>query len=380
MSLRFHRSQACGRSPQTARIASSYLASALPPALVFRLLPYGLSVMSRSIGEPFPNNALDGDLGALNVIYTEPDAVAIAEIVFRKISVQMLFAAMLIDALHAALEDRVVPLDRVGVDVTAADVFAIGVVHGLMRATDICLDLEVLVPARRVSHDGAFLRHIGANDRQQVADRGPVNVEAARRSTALDKGKHDVSILGGIANTAALARWRTFLTAGKGFVDLDNLASTAHRIDADDPHGLTDTVRHEPSGFQGDAQSPVKLIAADPLLAGAQQVHGLQPKAHRNVAVLEYGADLHGEGLAALVALVNAYAGALALELANAVHAAAVRADRAFRPYAGFNPSVSCVFVLEGFGFEDRFGHGAVFPIVKQRYQAKLGTSSAISP
>ena len=43
-------------------------------------------------------------------------AVAIAEIEFAKIAVQMLLAAMLIDALHAALEDRKVAFDGVGVD------------------------------------------------------------------------------------------------------------------------------------------------------------------------------------------------------------------------------------------------------------------------
>ena len=50
------------------------------------------------------------------------------------------------------------------------------------------------------------------------------------------------------------------------------------------------------------------------------------------MAGLEDGADLHGEGLAALVALVSAYAGALALHLGNASGAIAMWANRAFGP------------------------------------------------
>jgi hypothetical protein len=56
----------------------------------------------------------------------------------------------------------------------------------------------------------------------------------------------------------------------------------------------------------------VKLVAADALLARRHHEHRLQPMAHWDVAALEYGADLDGEGLAALVAFVGADPGALA--------------------------------------------------------------------
>ena len=71
--------------------------------------------MSLPIGEPLADDALNGARGTLYVIYAQPDAVAIAEIELRQIAVQMLLAAMLVDALHAALEDRVVAFDGVGV-------------------------------------------------------------------------------------------------------------------------------------------------------------------------------------------------------------------------------------------------------------------------
>ena len=71
---------------------------------------------------------------------------------------------------------------------------------------------------------------------------------------------------------------------------------------------------------------------------------------HRDMAGLEHGPDLHGEGLAALVALVDADPGALALHLADAVHAAAMRADRAVRPDARLDPIVGGLLVVKVLG------------------------------
>src|ERR1700680_3973528 len=96
--------QARERFPRTARIEPFYLVSV--PALAFRLLPYGLSVTSRSIREALANDTLDRPLSAFDVVNPEPHAVAVAEIELGKISVQVLLFAMLIDALHTALEDR----------------------------------------------------------------------------------------------------------------------------------------------------------------------------------------------------------------------------------------------------------------------------------
>src|SRR5689334_13996249 len=109
-----HQHRVAGRSPQTARTELSYLALASP--LAFRLLPYGLSVTSLPVGQPLPNDALQRLLGARHVIHTPRDAVAIAEIELREIAMQVLLFAVLVDALHAALEDRIEALNRVGGD------------------------------------------------------------------------------------------------------------------------------------------------------------------------------------------------------------------------------------------------------------------------
>jgi len=78
--------------------------------------------MSRSIGKALSDDAFDGAFGALYVIYAETNAIGTAEIKLAQIAVQMLLCAALIDAFHAALEDRIVAFDGIGMDV-AANIF-----------------------------------------------------------------------------------------------------------------------------------------------------------------------------------------------------------------------------------------------------------------
>src|SRR5665213_155498 len=59
-------------------------------------------------------------LRALAIIDAEFDAVAVAKIELGNVTVQMLFSAMLVDALHAALEYAVEALGGVGVHVATA--------------------------------------------------------------------------------------------------------------------------------------------------------------------------------------------------------------------------------------------------------------------
>ena len=61
----------------------------------------------------------------------------------------------------------------------------------------------------------------------------------------------------------------------------------------------------------------MKLVARNALLAASDQVHRLKPQPHGNVRGFKDGADLDGEELAALVALVRANAGGLAAHFTN---------------------------------------------------------------
>lgn len=85
---------------------------------------------------------------------------------------------------------------------------------------------------------------------------------------------------------------------------------------------FADAVREEPSSFQGAAKGAGDLVRTDALFGRREQENRLQPMAKRHMRGLEYGPDLHGEWLAALVALVGPNAGRFAAHLGNALGAA----------------------------------------------------------
>jgi len=76
------------------------------------------------------------------ILATTGRAVAVAEIKFRDIAVKVLLLAMLIDALHAALEHAVIALDRVRMHV-AAHVFFLAVVDAFM-AGEVLAEVVIL--------------------------------------------------------------------------------------------------------------------------------------------------------------------------------------------------------------------------------------------
>src|SRR5882724_10984717 len=93
---------------------------------------------------------------------------------------QMLFAAMLVHAFHAALEDRIVAFNRVGGDggrddlglaigaglvgnfVPVADIFVLAVVHGVVAGEVLA---NLIVPFAFVGIDRGFFVHVGADNR-----------------------------------------------------------------------------------------------------------------------------------------------------------------------------------------------------------------------
>src|SRR6185369_1567563 len=84
----------------------------------------------------------------------------IAEIELCQIAMQVLFGAMLIDALHAAFEDREITLNRVRMDL-AAHVLARAVLHSLMIAN---ASKARRIEAAFIGEQAAFLRHVLAHD------------------------------------------------------------------------------------------------------------------------------------------------------------------------------------------------------------------------
>jgi hypothetical protein len=191
---RTHRNQAHERFVETARIALFASAFYFLVLVLCPLLPYGRSLTSCSIGEALSNNSLDCQFCALRVIYAEPDSIAIAEIEFGKVAVQMLLAAMLVDAFHAALEDRIVAFNGVCVD-DPTHVFADAVIDGLVH--------PILFPERAVTlpiitDDESFLGNVGADDRQQLTAGSsflayPVDCQSCRRMNPFTAVKRFVS-------------------------------------------------------------------------------------------------------------------------------------------------------------------------------------------
>src|SRR5271154_4539663 len=79
------------RFQRNARIAPCHRSLILAWPLAFWPGPYlFLPLVSRSIGEPLPSDALQGEVGALHIVYAEPDTIAIPEVELGEIAVQML--------------------------------------------------------------------------------------------------------------------------------------------------------------------------------------------------------------------------------------------------------------------------------------------------
>src|SRR3546814_12385912 len=95
------------------------------------------------------------NVGSLAIIHAVRDPVVIPELIFRQIAMQMLFTAMLIDALHAAFEDTEIAFDGVAVAraVGAIDILARAVRRGAVHSA---MQLHVAIAAMFVSHHSRF--------------------------------------------------------------------------------------------------------------------------------------------------------------------------------------------------------------------------------
>lgn len=280
------------------------------------------------------------------IVHAQGDPVVVAEIELGNVPVQVLLGAVLIDALHAALEDAVIALNRVGVD-RAAPIFASPVADEIVPGEML---VEVCVLPRLIRHDRGFLGDVGAEDRHEVRRRRAVDMERPNHPAALDQGQDRVLV--GIAASFD----RAFLLSDEGLVYLDDFALSPEGHELAIAHGFAQPMRHEPSGLVGDAENAVDLVAAHSLLAGAEKVRSLEPQMQLDVAALEHGFDGSRELLLALAATPKT--DPAALNRGNPIDSAAMRADRTFRPNQAFQLGVSGGFVVEELGGECGTGHG----------------------
>src|SRR5882672_2569727 len=313
--------------------------------------------MSRLIGEPLALNSAQQNLGALHVLDAKRLAIAVAEIELRKVAVQVIVGAVLIDTLHAAFEDREESLDGVGMQsvIGPRHILSALVMHDAVPSE---FPAYQGVGVVFVGHELSFAGNVLADDWCQSAGLYIVHHDAAGAATlTVYQGQHLV-LVGKAATLLHATRLDGLVPADEGLIDFDGATIRAERGEIARAHCLPDSVGHEPCRFESNSKSAVQLVRADPLLARGDQEDTLEPKAKRNVAGLENGADLHGKGLAAVVALVGAYAGALAAHLGIALHSAAMRAYRATRPDTGLYEGVGRFLIVKVGVGKDRFAHG----------------------
>ena len=117
---------------------------------------FGISFGHLFVSEPFALSATQGADSALFVVYAQSDSVIIPEVELCQVAVQVLLRAMLVDAVHAALEDAEDVLDGVGVHV-AAHILIGAMVHRLVAGEVAQL---LIVDGRIVGHDARFLRDV----------------------------------------------------------------------------------------------------------------------------------------------------------------------------------------------------------------------------
>ena len=164
--------------------------------------------------------------GAAGIVNAKLDAVRVAEIELGEIAVQMPLAAMLIDANHAALEDGEKALGGIAVNGNAGQVigptvFAARMIGRMMRG-EACADLDVVIGF--VGHQAAFARDVIMHDRADVLGCGALDVEAAGRTAAFDKGQNGVLVA--IAAPDFLALFAT----DEGFIRLNDGQPTEARL------------------------------------------------------------------------------------------------------------------------------------------------------
>lgn len=330
-------------------------------------------LVSRLIGQPLALGADQQRVGALSVVQPGLDplsinllfglTVVVAEIKLSAIPLKMLRADVVKGADDAALQDRKESFHGVGGHV-AAHILPASVVDVFMALKHARHLLILPFTISDKSSLGGVQLRLENGPKVLVAD-GRQMEGASLTGLALDQRKHHLLAHAAAGFAIALAGVLVlFLAAYVSLIRLNGRAALAEDHAAI-LHGLTDAMGQEPRALDGDAKGPLQLVRADAFFAAADEEDRLQPQAQGNVAGLEYGADLDGKGLPAVLALPQTRAGGLALQLIVAlVHAAAVRAYRAMRPDAFLNELIGGFFVVEVGAGKDGFAHGWLRSVV----------------
>jgi hypothetical protein len=146
---------------------------------------------SRSVGKAFSDDSFDRQISAGAIIDPQLGAVAVAEIELGEVTFQVCFADMLVDAIDAALQDREVALDGVGISLSP-DIFFGGVVNRLIVRE---CGADRRVDVRFIGHEPAVFMGMLGDDRVEVCGGHVRDVEATDAAATLDQG-HDGLFVG----------------------------------------------------------------------------------------------------------------------------------------------------------------------------------------
>jgi hypothetical protein len=105
-------------------------------------LPFATSC---SVGQSPFDGAFHSKLSSHHIVNAQPDPMRVAEIGLREIPLQVGLADVLIDPIEAALQDREVAFDGIGVHI-AAHVFGLSVIDGLMASCEGKIEHIATVP------------------------------------------------------------------------------------------------------------------------------------------------------------------------------------------------------------------------------------------
>ena len=302
--------------------------------------------VSPPIRQAFPADAFEQLFRAHRVIKSKLLTMVVAKVKFSGVAVQVMRTAMLVHAIHAALEDAEKAFNRVRVRIAAHVLFRAMIDALVIR--EVLTDLRVL--SRLIRHQGRGVRYVFGKLLPERPARNVIDVERADLSATLDKGEHRFLV------TMSATNLSPRLAPDEGFVSFDHATA-----DPQDPtrrvHCFAQAVGHEPGRFVLDPKRALQLVAAAPLLTRTDQVDRLHPLVQRDLAALKDCTNGYRELFAAILALVYARAVRLAVQyIVILAHAAAVRANRTIRPADSFKVLAGLGGVLEMWFVEG--GHG----------------------
>lgn len=155
---------------------------------------------------------------------------------------QVLLRAMLVNSLHAALENAVEAFDSVSMHL-AAPIFTGAVVNTIMVRKVIA---DLLILSGFISHNRRFLRDVFFDDWDKIVCARSIDMERTNLAAiAIHEAQNSVLV----RITATLDRSR--LLANERLVNLNYSTSATHRRGkASRAHGFAQAMTHEPCGLQ----------------------------------------------------------------------------------------------------------------------------------